>query len=79
MQHNIEGEGVSKVLETNPKYNGIHTCPGCGTAARWICVQDAPVVIRVICEGECGTFESSYNELQTFPYFDKPTRKLAIQ
>ena len=70
---------MSDILEANPKYNGTHTCPKCGAPSHWTCVNQSPVILRVACDGECGTFESAYSELQSFPHFDKPVEKLAIQ
>jgi hypothetical protein len=63
---------VTGPLNTDPRYNGTHICPGCGMYSRWICVHERPVVVRVLCDNGCGAFESTFSELQTFPHFDKP-------
>lgn len=70
---------MRKAVDPDPNYNGSHSCPGCGAASYWICVKQSPVVVRVICDGVCGTFETAYSELQTFPFFDKPVHKLALR
>jgi transcription elongation factor Elf1 len=69
---------VRRTLDANPKYSGAHTCPVCGRNSHWICVSESPVVIRVICDGPCGTFETAYTELETFPFFEGAVHKLAF-
>jgi len=59
-------------LLANPKYNGPHACPKCGTKAHWTCVKESPIIVRVECEGCCGQFEKSFSEIQALPFFDKP-------
>ena len=66
---------MTRAQAGNSDYNGMHVCPGCGLIAEWICVHESPVVIRVICRGECGTFESAYSELRTFPHFEGKSEK----
>jgi hypothetical protein len=70
---------VKRTVDPDPKYSGTHSCPGCGGTSQWICVKQSPRVIRVVCAAGCGTFEAAYAELQTFPFFDKPSQKLAFQ
>jgi hypothetical protein len=62
-------------LTENPKYNGTHACPVCGTKSHWTCVNDSPVVVRIECDGECGTFETAYADVQSKPFFEKNIRR----
>ena len=64
-------------MNINPKYNGSHACPQCGTHSNWRCISEAPVVIRVDCDGSCGTYEKAFLELQSMPNFEKPVRQVA--
>ena len=64
-------------MNINPKYNGSHACPQCGTLSSWTCVSEAPIVIRVDCEGSCGAYEKTFLELQSMPFFEKPVKQVA--
>jgi hypothetical protein len=62
-------------LTASPKYNGPHACPGCGKKSFWTCIQEMPVVvIRIECDGDCGTYEKPYSELESEPFFEKQIR-----
>ncbi|MBV9265206.1 MAG: hypothetical protein JO061_03460 [Acidobacteriaceae bacterium] len=64
---------MSSTASTNPKYNGTHPCPQCGAVSHWTCMDEQRLVIRVDCNGPCGTFENTYAELQSKPQFHRTT------
>jgi hypothetical protein len=64
-------------VHQNPKYNGTHACPECGAKSHWTLVSETPVRIRIECDGECGSFEKSFSDLESMPFFDKPIQKPA--
>lgn len=69
---------MNETFEANPKYNGAHVCPECGAHSYWTCINQSPVIIRVSCDAECGTFESPYTSFHLSSFLDKPVQKLAI-
>lgn len=62
-------------LAENPKYNGPHACPACGTKSHWTCINESPITIRVECEGHCGTYLKTYSELRSERFFEKHIEK----
>ncbi len=68
----IEGEGwyVSAFLfKEDPKYNGLHICPRCGSRSKWKAVSAEARMISVECEGDCRQYTMSYGQLSDYPHF----------
>jgi hypothetical protein len=53
----------------DPKYNGPHTCPKCGSASQWIGKDAGARMVTVQCEGICGDYTEPYSRLSDYPHF----------
>jgi hypothetical protein len=58
------------LFNRNPKYNGSHPCPQCDAKSEWKAILVDNRLIRVRCNGKCGTYEENYSRLSDMPYFD---------
>jgi hypothetical protein len=63
-------EALSAVLfKEDPKYNGPHICPRCGSQSLWRATQAEDRMISVECEGNCGEYNMSFSQLSDYPGF----------
>ena|ERR1700733_7247790 len=69
----IQEEGwyvVSAVLfREDPKYNGPHICPRCGSKSQWRGTDAKSRMISVQCEGGCREYNMSFSQLSDYPKF----------
>jgi hypothetical protein len=63
---------MNSLCPTNPKYNGRHACPQCGSESFWSCLDADKPRIRVECEKGCGAYEKAHSELRSLSFFEKP-------
>ena len=75
----VEVNPMSENLTNNPKYNGMHPCPECGTVSHWTCVSEAPIKIRIECNGRCCTYELRFSEVESRPFFHKQVASPALK
>jgi transcription elongation factor Elf1 len=57
-------EQAQKFFEDDPRFNGPHTCPKCGSKSEWKAIKDKADarMIRVECP-KCGSYEETYSAL----------------
>jgi hypothetical protein len=64
---------IMKLMENtrdDPKYNGEHTCPRCGSASGWKAHgKETSFMIVIECAGPCRGYVMSYQQIRTLPYF----------
>jgi hypothetical protein len=56
-------------LAGDPKHNGPHVCPRCGSLSTWKARVVPAGMIEVSCEGDCQGYTMSYAQLITLPHF----------
>jgi hypothetical protein len=57
------------VFKEDSKYNGSHVCPRCGSQSQWRGTDADLRMISVKCEGNCGEYNMSYDQLSNSPHF----------
>jgi hypothetical protein len=53
----------------DPKFNGQHACPRCGSKSVWKAVGEEDLMINVKCEGSCRDYTMSYKQMSEYPLF----------
>jgi hypothetical protein len=56
-------------FKDDPKNNGPHICPRCGSQSEWTAAYVQGQMINVRCEGFCGSYIMSYQQLSGYPHF----------
>jgi hypothetical protein len=57
------------LFKDDPTYNGAHICPRCGSQSEWKAAYVQAQMITVRCEGSCGSYIMSYQQLSGYPHF----------
>ena len=57
------------VFQEDPKYNGAHVCPRCGSRSQWRGTDADLRMISVQCRRDCGEYNMSYDQLSDGPHF----------
>jgi hypothetical protein len=53
----------------DPKYNGPHICPRCGSQSTWKVTSLPGGMIEVSCEGDCRGYTMAFAQLETLRHF----------